>query len=430
MLRRGLERVGACALAAGVAAAPTAAVAQSDDFETFGDIMQIALPVSALASTFVVDDPEGRAQFGKSFATGFATVHAGKFGFEKMRPNRSNTASFPSGHTFSAFSGAAYLGRRYQNPWLTIPAYTAAVLTGASRVNADKHFVDDVTAGASIALLANFLFVNPIDPELSIAPTTLGGDGVGVRLRLDTLNADGPGPDVAPRPFDPKFRFELSLGPSFLDKNEITSPENGGTTFDLNDFSKTDDPTTTAGVTLDYFLDDRQTLSGFFNFFESRDVGQFRQPTFVKNTTFPANTNVNSEYRFGELTGKYEYDFIQDGPFRFKAGGGLTLNYVQLDLSTNDESSKIEISEAVIFPLLLGEASYEFVDNFSLFGSGEGFILPDDAFVSASAGVKWNINQRWDAKAEYNYRFSKIESGDLKNEVAYHGIFASLSHKF
>ncbi len=430
MVRRNLGLAGAGWLAAAVAAAPTAAVAENDDFRTLGDILQYAIPISGLVGTFVVDDPEGRQQYLKAYGTAAATMAVGKEVFGKMRPSGRSNNSFPSRHTQAAFSGASFIARRYENPWFTIPAVTGAVLTGASRVHADAHFVDDVTAGAALAILANIAFVNPINPDLNIAPTTIGDDGVGLRVRFDTLNADGPGPKVQPKPFKERFRFELSFGPAFLDKNEITSPRSGGTTIDLNDFDKSDDPTTTAGVTLDYFIDDRQTLSGFFNFFESRDTGRFSQATLVKNAVFPANTNLNSAYRFGEWTGRYEYDFLDEGPFRFKGGAGLTFNFIQFELKTNDESSKVDISEAALFPLLVGEASYKFVDNLSLFGRAEGFVLPDDAFVSASAGLKWNINERWDAKAEYNYRFSKVETGDLKNEVAYQGLFAALSYKF
>ena len=80
-----------------------------------GDILQIAVPLTALSGTFFADDPEGRWQFGKSFGLAIATVQAGKQIFKKLRPGSSLTAraSFPSGHTAAATSGAAFIYSRY-----------------------------------------------------------------------------------------------------------------------------------------------------------------------------------------------------------------------------------------------------------------------------------------------------------------------------
>ena len=51
-----------------------------------------------------------------------------------------------------------------------IPAYIAAAAVGASRVDADKHFVGDVIAGAAIANLTAFFLVDSIDQNVVIIP--------------------------------------------------------------------------------------------------------------------------------------------------------------------------------------------------------------------------------------------------------------------
>ena len=73
----------------------------------------------------IAKDREGTWQFVKSFGFGFASVHLLKFANEKLRPDASNPKSFPSGHTFAAFSGASFLNRRY-GPKYGIPAFVAA----------------------------------------------------------------------------------------------------------------------------------------------------------------------------------------------------------------------------------------------------------------------------------------------------------------
>ena len=136
---------------------PRAALAGDDQLEEAGDILQFVLPLSALAGTFVAGDAEGRWQYGQSFLTMQGVMQSLKFVVAKQRPASKSRDSFPSGHTAAAFSGASFLHRRY-GPWYGVPAYALAGLTGYSRVNADKHFVDDVIVGASIGVLSTLFF--------------------------------------------------------------------------------------------------------------------------------------------------------------------------------------------------------------------------------------------------------------------------------
>ncbi len=61
----------------------------------------------------------------------------------------SNT-SFPSGHTMSAFCGAAILGQAYHLEWVTYPL---AALVAYSRIYNQRHWPSDVMAGAGLGLL-------------------------------------------------------------------------------------------------------------------------------------------------------------------------------------------------------------------------------------------------------------------------------------
>ena len=146
-----------------------------------GDVIQIVLPVTALASTFIAKDRQGTWQLLKSFGFGFVSVHALKQANDKLRPDASNPRSFPSGHTFAAFSGASFIHTRY-GAKVGIPALVAAGFVGYSRIDGQKHFLDDVIAGASITLLWNWRFVDRFDERISIEPMLMP-DGYGVMMR-------------------------------------------------------------------------------------------------------------------------------------------------------------------------------------------------------------------------------------------------------
>jgi len=78
---------------------------------------------------------------------------------KEERPDGSNQLSFPSGHTATAFSSAQFMFREYKevNFWLSISGYSFAVFTGVYRTLNDKHWVNDVVAGAGFGILSTEL---------------------------------------------------------------------------------------------------------------------------------------------------------------------------------------------------------------------------------------------------------------------------------
>lgn len=139
----------------------TVVYGQKSNLETSGDILQLTLPGVAFASTFLYEsDDKPQIQFVKSYATTVVSVFALKYIINKPRPN-GGQYGFPSGHTASAFSGAAFLQRRYG--WkIGVPAFLLAGFTGYTRIKANKHDIYDVLAGASIGILNAYIFVKPM----------------------------------------------------------------------------------------------------------------------------------------------------------------------------------------------------------------------------------------------------------------------------
>ena len=82
-------------------------------------------------------------------------VNGLKYSINRTRPNGDN-ASFPSGHTATAFTGATLLAHEYANRsiWIPIAGYTVATTTGVMRVLNNRHYVSDVIVGAAIGILS------------------------------------------------------------------------------------------------------------------------------------------------------------------------------------------------------------------------------------------------------------------------------------
>lgn len=91
-----------------------------------------------------------------SYATFAALNHTMKFAFDEQRPNSMALNSFPSGHTGTAFVGAEALRREYwdTNKWIGIGGYACAALVGYMRIYNNRHWFNDVLAGAALGYMS------------------------------------------------------------------------------------------------------------------------------------------------------------------------------------------------------------------------------------------------------------------------------------
>lgn len=82
-----------------------------------------------------------------------AVVNGMKYSINRTRPNGAD-ASFPSGHTATAFMGAALLAHEYghKSVWIPIAGYTVATATGIMRILNNRHYASDVLVGAAIGI--------------------------------------------------------------------------------------------------------------------------------------------------------------------------------------------------------------------------------------------------------------------------------------
>ncbi len=91
-----------------------------------------------------------------SAATMGIAVKSMKWTFKEERPDGDGNNSFPSGHTATAFMGAEFLYQEYKDvsPWIGYSGYALAAATGYLRIYNNRHYLNDVLAGAAIGILS------------------------------------------------------------------------------------------------------------------------------------------------------------------------------------------------------------------------------------------------------------------------------------
>ena len=416
----------------------------NQDITDVGDVLQWLMPTLAFGSTFVVRGPDGRLwdkegtwQFSKSISSTILTTSALKAITGKWRPQAYNLRdkpsdkSFPSGHASATFSSAAFINTRY-GPWWGVPAYAGAFFTAFSRVQANAHFLDDVTAGASIAVLYNWLWVTPQSwkGKYAILPM-VAEDGAGVKVMINTdADIQAAGKQKKKKLTDPRVRFNFGFGPAFTAKNEITAPSDTGTTFDLADFEDAEDIMTTAAVELDIFFGKRHELNLFWLPYENRDNGFFNNPVTFAGVTYPANTIILSAWYQNEIKGVYRYNIVPESNWILKAGLGAFVQYTEIALATGDFSLESEVRDWTVLPVVHGTVGYKFSPRWRLTVGADGMSIDSDTYLDAVAAINYRISQNWDFSLGYEYYQRDIESSKLTNHVKLHIPFLAVAHSW
>jgi len=393
-----------------------------DDWvRTTGDILQIALPVLGGGSTFFTNpesgkrwDRDGTKQFAWAYGASWTTTYGLNLIFSKARPNGDNRTSFPSGHTMSAFAGAAFIDGRYGRTF-GIPAYALAVFTGYSRVHSGWHYRDDVLAGASIAMMYSWHFVSPQPGKISLLPT-VSGQGLGM-----TLSVGGTGRDLDQEAeAEPRGSgYEFAFGPAFLISNQAASLGDGGTVFELGGLEGNNDPTTTASVTISLRAGAKGRVRLGWGPFEAKDRGAFSEDVVFGGETYAAGEPVESQWRYYDARGLYERVMLDSRDWGVSCGAGIGLAYSYAALAAADTSRSSLVDDTVVYPYLMLGTNYRFSDRLSLGVSGAGITWGNEWLLDAKLTLCWRVARAWDFSIGYMYFTRQIETDTFYNKVRY-----------
>ncbi|WP_299796456.1 phosphatase PAP2 family protein [uncultured Shewanella sp.] len=395
---------------------------QSGTFSDIGDVVQILLPAGGLAGSLWIGDTEGAWQLTKGVATTAAITHTLKFSYARLRPDGSEHNSFPSGHTSAAFSGAAYIHHRYGNAW-GIPAYGAAAFVGASRVWANRHYLDDVMAGGSIAVLSSLYWTEPYNRSDFVITPTIGEGSVGLAMNY-TPGRAGPKSAIESKhksdwgSVDKSYRnsYELFIGGADTKENSIQ--DTGNQAFDLYDFSRESEPHTYSSARVKWGVDETQYLYFSLTPFEARDTVKLNEDIHFGGKQYRAGKEVVSAYRLYGLTADYLFELLPNSDWKLDVGAGLNINHLSIRLDDIEGDNLSERDDWFIAPAAMAELGYQFTDTISgsigYRASFSGTADSQDVWVS----LGYRFDERWSASLVAGQFEQQVETKELVNDLS------------
>lgn len=159
-----------------IAAAPSPVAAGRHGWAHASSAGRNLLVVASLGVPAVQGDWRGDLQAAGSLAAAGGATYLLKELVHERRPDGSDNRSFPSGHTSISFAAATTLEKRYG--WKAgLPSLAVASFVGLARVEADKHYVHDVLAGAAIGTLGGLILTTRHDNQVKLTPWFVHGGG-------------------------------------------------------------------------------------------------------------------------------------------------------------------------------------------------------------------------------------------------------------
>ncbi len=389
----------------------------ADDLEAMGDIFQYLLPASAWGSTWIAHDGAGAVQFTLQFGAGTLATYGLKSAFEKRTPSAADFDSFPSAHTQAAFSGASFIHRRYGPRW-GVPAYALAAFTGLSRVKADRHYLDDVISGMSIALLSDWIFTSPIEDRVALNPLLVDrGFGVSVGIKGGSQT---PGPRESVESDRKRWRYAWEVGQSTVLRNAVSAPGDSGEEIDFR-FRERNNPAVTSSLEIEYRMGDRHEISTRLAPFEVREEEQFGVEVDFAGTLFERIEVIDTQYIGYVWRSRWRYRLLESRAFSIKAGAGIDVLGTRAELTVQDDSAgspgkNARADHLRVTPVLHLSLSVTPCRRSALFVEADSWPTSSERYLDWVAGFRWRLAARWDVAVVHRRLEWTFASSDFNND--------------
>jgi hypothetical protein len=198
--------------------------------------------------------------------------------------------------------------------------------------------------------------------------------------------------------------------------NKVRIPAAGGTQFDLAKDLTTQN-TFTFRVRLNYTINERHIISALYAPLTIKSSGQIDEAINYSEEIFPANAQLNAEYKFNSYRLTYRYLIVNNDHVRF--GLGITGKIRDANITLRSNNNSADYPDLGFVPLVNFYFSFQPIEKLGVVIEGDALGTKQGRAEDIFAGVTYNFSKSITGKAGYrileggadverNYNFSWI----------------------
>jgi hypothetical protein len=219
---------------------------------------------------------------------------------------------------------------------------------------------------------------------------------------------------LAPQVFS-QIDFDLETGVVFSGYNDVRIPGAGGTLFSLSE-ELVADPSFFYRFRAFYNFSDRHHLGLLYAPLTIKSTGELDRELVFENETFPANTPLETIYKFNSYRLTYRYDLLRREKVKFGLGFTAKIRDAKIAVKGNNiESEKTNVGFVPIVNFCL---LWQFSQKFSFLLDGDALAAPQGRAEDVLAALVLKATDKIDIKAGY-----RVLEGGADNDEVYNFAF-------
>ena len=214
----------------------------------------------------------------------------------------------------------------------------------------------------------------------------------------------------APKTFS-QIDLDIESGVVFSGYNDVRIPGNGGTLFSLSKELEAD-PGVFCRIRIFYNFNDRHHLGALYAPLSINFTGQLDRNLIFEGETFPANTPLETTYKFNSYRLIYRYDFLRKD--KIEIGVGFTAKIRDAKIAVKGDGLESEKTNVGFVPIIHFRLLWNFAKKYAFLLDGDALAAPQGRAEDVLAVLIFKASDKIDLKAGY-----RILEGGADNDEVY-----------
>ena len=221
--------------------------------------------------------------------------------------------------------------------------------------------------------------------------------------------------------------LDLETGAVFTGYNDVQIPGDLGTRFSLKD-QLTPDTEFFYRLRLGYTIKSRHTLSLLYAPLETQSEGRVAEDILFEGIVFPANSQLQGNYKFNSYRLTYRYDIVKKPKVEF--GLGFTAKIRDAQISLSSEGLYSEKDNVGFVPIINFRLLWNINDDLGLLLDGDALAAPQGRAEDISLAATYKLSEKLRVRVGYRILEGGADNDEVYNFALFHYALAGISYTF